>query len=168
MAQLASWARGIVVLVLLAGVVEMVAPEGSTRRFVRLAMGLLVLLAVLRPVASFLARPGSGSGFALPAGGRGALELQPAASEGGSLAAGCASVIERQLELCAGQMPGVERVDAQVTLSWGESGVHPVKSVRFDVRLAGGSLQEVKAALVALAARLYGVPPGLVEVRIGQ
>lgn len=166
MAQLASWVKGLIVLLLLAGVIEMVAPEGGSRKFVRLAMGLVVLLCVLQPVASMLGRPGGiEPGLALPAGSSDLSGSPAPGSRSTGMTDRYASIVERQLELCAGRIDGVERVDAQVELSWGDFGGHPVRAVRFEVRLAEGDSEEVKGTLLTLAAKLYGVRPELVDIR---
>jgi len=44
-----SWVRQIAVVVILAGVVELVVPRGTTRGYVRVVTGLLVMLTILEP-----------------------------------------------------------------------------------------------------------------------
>ncbi|WP_374712125.1 stage III sporulation protein AF [Symbiobacterium terraclitae] len=54
MAALIGWVRSLVVLVVLASLLEMLLPTGGMKRFVRLSMGLLILLGVVRPLVSLL------------------------------------------------------------------------------------------------------------------
>ncbi len=51
---LKEWVRGLVMLVLLAGVLEMLVPQNAMKRYVRMVMGLLVVLGVLQPVLQLL------------------------------------------------------------------------------------------------------------------
>jgi stage III sporulation protein AF len=53
-AFLKEWVRGLVLLVLLGGCLEMLLPMGGMKRYVRLVLGLLVMLAMVRPVLAFL------------------------------------------------------------------------------------------------------------------
>ena len=54
MAALTEWVRGLVVLVVLASLLEMLLPMGEMKRFVRLAMGLVIMLGIVRPILGLL------------------------------------------------------------------------------------------------------------------
>jgi len=54
---LKEWVRGLVMLVLLSTCLEMLLPMGSMKRYVRMAMGFLVVLAVTKPIFGFLGQP---------------------------------------------------------------------------------------------------------------
>jgi len=54
MAAITDWVRGLVILVVLASLLEMLLPMGSMKKFVQLAMGLLILLGIVRPVVNLL------------------------------------------------------------------------------------------------------------------
>ncbi|BAD40842.1 stage III sporulation protein AF [Symbiobacterium thermophilum] len=54
MAALTEWVRGLVVLVVLASLLEMLLPMGGMKRFVRLAMGLVIMLGIVRPILGLL------------------------------------------------------------------------------------------------------------------
>ncbi len=54
------WTREIVLVLFLAGLLEMLLPEGDLKRFGRVAVGFFVMLAVARPVLALL-----GGGFAV-------------------------------------------------------------------------------------------------------
>ncbi len=54
MQALSAWARDLVLIIALAAVLEMALPQGDFRRFARLVMGLLVLLALLKPLMGYL------------------------------------------------------------------------------------------------------------------
>ncbi|HET7627504.1 MAG TPA: stage III sporulation protein AF [Bacillales bacterium] len=54
MDYLTEWIKGIILLILLAVVLELLLPNNSLQRYVRLVVGLLLLLALLNPVLSIL------------------------------------------------------------------------------------------------------------------
>lgn len=54
---LKQWVKDLVVLVLLAGCLELLLPMNSMKKYVRMTMGLLVMLAITRPLLSFLGQP---------------------------------------------------------------------------------------------------------------
>jgi stage III sporulation protein AF len=54
---LKEWVRGLVLLLLLAACLELVLPMHSMKKYVRMTMGLFLLLAVVRPVFDFLGQP---------------------------------------------------------------------------------------------------------------
>lgn len=51
-----QWIANIIALIFLATLLELLLPRGSLQRFVRVVMGLLVMLAVLQPVFSLMAQ----------------------------------------------------------------------------------------------------------------
>ncbi|MHB9146055.1 MAG: stage III sporulation protein AF [Symbiobacteriia bacterium] len=54
MEGLKEWALAVAVIVIFAALLEMLVPAGGTKRYVQLAMGLLILLTLLQPVISVL------------------------------------------------------------------------------------------------------------------
>lgn len=52
-----EWVRGLVMLALLGTCLELLVPAHSFKKYVRMAMGLLVVLSVVRPVAALLGHP---------------------------------------------------------------------------------------------------------------
>ena len=54
MAALTESVRGLVLLVVLASLLEMLLPMGGMKRFVRLTMGLLIMLGIVRPIIALL------------------------------------------------------------------------------------------------------------------
>lgn len=57
MAALKSWVQSLVILVLLGACLEMLLPMGSMKKYVKLTMGFLVVLTVVRPIAALLGHP---------------------------------------------------------------------------------------------------------------
>ena len=51
---LKEWVRGLVMLVILASCLEMLLPMNAMKKYVRMTMGLLVVLAVIQPILSFM------------------------------------------------------------------------------------------------------------------
>ncbi|MFS0722762.1 stage III sporulation protein AF [Paenibacillus sp. 1P07SE] len=54
MAWLAEWLRQIIAIILLAGIIELLLPSNAYQRYVRLVIGLFILLALLSPILSLL------------------------------------------------------------------------------------------------------------------
>lgn len=54
MAWLVEWLRQIIAIVLLAGIVELLLPSNAYQRYVRLVLGLFILLALLSPILTLL------------------------------------------------------------------------------------------------------------------
>lgn len=62
----AAWVRQLIFLALFASFFELLLPSGALQKFVRVIVGLLIMLAVLRPAAEFFeARLGGGDASAL-------------------------------------------------------------------------------------------------------
>jgi len=57
LAYVREWVRGLVILALLGTCLELLVPSSGMKKYVRMTMGLLVVLAVVRPVASLLGHP---------------------------------------------------------------------------------------------------------------
>lgn len=77
MQALTEWIKELVILVMLAGSLELLIPTGGMKKYVRTTMGLLVVLSVAKPVVALLGAPVSvtdgdrlvGSASAVPASG---------------------------------------------------------------------------------------------------
>lgn len=52
-----EWIRDLAVTVIFAGFIEMIVPFGTMQKYVRMALGLLILLTVLNPVLDIIHRP---------------------------------------------------------------------------------------------------------------
>jgi stage III sporulation protein AF len=57
MDYLKEWVRGLVVLVLLASCLELFLPMGNMKKYVKMTMGLLIVLATLKPIFGLLGQP---------------------------------------------------------------------------------------------------------------
>lgn len=57
MTFLKDWVRNLVMLVLLAGSMELLIPVNGMKKYVRMTMGLVIVLAIVGPVAELLGRP---------------------------------------------------------------------------------------------------------------
>lgn len=57
MAALKEWIRGLIMLLVLASVLELLLPMSAMKKFVRMAMGFLIVLGVTRPVVGLLGQP---------------------------------------------------------------------------------------------------------------
>ncbi len=54
MENLKSWARDIVFIMVFAGILELMLPSGSIRKYVRVVMGLVIVVVVLNPIISLM------------------------------------------------------------------------------------------------------------------
>jgi len=149
---LRTWARQLVILAVLAGLVEMALPRSNLRQPARLVLGLVLLLAVAAPLLGWLHNPvhwedalAVAAGADLPEYQSGAERLTQAT---GDLAR---QELQRRLELAAEvaarQVPGVESARARVELGAAAPGQPPpVQRVQLLLRPAG-------------VGRVAGVPP---------
>jgi stage III sporulation protein AF len=53
-----AWVKSIVLVVLFASFLELLLPNGSMQRFIRVIMGLFIMLAILNPVIDVIQNPG--------------------------------------------------------------------------------------------------------------
>ncbi|MEW6308228.1 MAG: stage III sporulation protein AF [Bacillota bacterium] len=172
MAALTAWVRNISALVLLAGFLDMLLPNTSLRRFARLAVGLLVLLSVLKPAMAFLGAEPHVTGLSARAG---LPDLGTIISAAQRLRTGqeqealrtYAEAVAKRAEAVALTVPGVGSAKAEaevspvgtgvvtrltVTVTPGGALVTPVRPVRIGGQpppAAGDLAERVRTALVA-------------------
>lgn len=164
MNALAAWVREILLVVLLGWVLEVFLPAEGFRRYVRLVVGLFVIVGVMGPIFSFL------RGQMLPAGfGAGPEPLlvtsaQPAEEAAWARAYG--AELDHTAAAMALTVPGVLAAEGQVLLQPTGDGRETLSSVTVRIRTGGGG-----APPPALAARVttavaagLAVPPSLVHV----
>ena len=127
MALLSDMVRNVLVIVLVAGFLEMLLPEGNTRPLVRLCIGMFILIAVLNPVLGFFFNHQS---FSIdswnlpPQPAEAALDVE---EEGARIhqtllnqsQAAVKEKLEEQINAVAVLVPGVEKVRSQVELDQG-------------------------------------------------
>ncbi|MDF2564221.1 MAG: stage sporulation protein, partial [Massilibacillus sp.] len=53
---LTNWVKGLMMLVLFAAFLELILPSSNMQKFVRLIIGLLIMLAILNPMIDFLTK----------------------------------------------------------------------------------------------------------------
>jgi stage III sporulation protein AF len=127
-----EWVKGLVLLALLASCLELVLPMGNMKRYVKLTMGLLIVLATLRPVFGFLGQPVNVTADFLEAdapGGVPTLGQIMASAEvfrekNQALAAGeVASGLSAEAARAARSVSGVADAEAEVQLEEGQQSV---------------------------------------------
>ncbi len=57
MEALKEWVRGLVMLLIVASLLELLLPINSMKKYIRMAMGLLIILGVVKPVVALLGQP---------------------------------------------------------------------------------------------------------------
>jgi len=184
MAAISGWVREIAVVVLLGWVLEMLVPRQDFRRYVRLVIGLLVLVAVIRPALVLLGHaraptfPDTADGqvATLIAQGK-ALEAQ---DQGASLALYAQKVGEEAAAIAdtvpgVGGASGTAEVDTDPTSpSYGD-----IRSVDVTVRPTGAAIEvgsdgsrpppaRLEAAVQAAVAGGLQVAPSAVGVTVQE
>lgn len=169
-ADLKTWVRQLVLIVILVGVVEMLLPDASMRKYARATLGLLVLIAILVPFLGLLHREVRWAE---------AFSALPAQGYAGPAAAGeSLKRVERELMLSvfrdqvaerakrvAEGIPGVGAAGARVEVesSWGSPRFGTVRRVELMIGPAADNLREEVAQAVA---RDLGLARGLVKVQV--
>lgn len=140
MEAIREWVRNLVVIMVLAGLADLLVPMGNMKRFVRLNMGLVVLLAVLGPLLTLLGQPLVIDPPAQTPGAGGLRPLSEVLAGAAALRAQNEGLITRQMRL---------RLQAEAEAA--AVGVPGVAAATATVELAGGSPHE---------------PPHLTAVRV--
>ncbi|MGB9867027.1 MAG: stage III sporulation protein AF [Bacillota bacterium] len=134
---LKAWVRGIAMMSIIAGALQLVLPSGGVQKYVRLVVGLAIVVQVITPLAAAV-RVALSYGQA-PQG----MWFGGAEQEG--LGKSYRQQLEWQVESVAMALPGVESAKARVDLEPSTFGLPPVRKVVVDVRLEksatrGGSM----------------------------
>lgn len=176
-----AWVRQLVFLVLFAAFFELLLPSGALQKFIRVIVGLLVLLAVLRPAAEFFAAHlSSGAAPAL-------CTLTPAPQANADAAEKTVRAVykkelERQIEAAVDAVQGVAAVRGEVVLEdeakgaakvrkiilhiWPET-AQDVQRIRVDLREKEGAAElNVQTAnkIKQMVCALYQLAPEAVEM----
>ncbi|NLK52686.1 MAG: stage III sporulation protein AF [Syntrophomonadaceae bacterium] len=122
--------REIVVIVLLAGFLEMLLPENSLRKFIKVVMGLFIIITLLVPVVSFLAEDKTWAIRAWQYRDEGAGAMSSVFSQGQAMSADlqqatiqeCESRLARQIEAMVSLVPEISKVQAVVQMKPGVAG----------------------------------------------
>ncbi len=113
MEALRQWLLGVVACALLVSIAEQLCPEGRERGMVRFTGGLLLLLAMLRPLSGF-APPEAMQGAAEYREALAALEPELETARENALTAGIASALNAYIEDKAGSLGADVRAEAAV------------------------------------------------------
>jgi stage III sporulation protein AF len=143
-----EWVRGLVLLVLVGSLLELLLPMNSMKKYVRMTIGLLVMLSVTKPILGFLGQPvtvnttflGEQADQRLPSIGEIMAQAETFRKKNEALAAGEAEAgLAMVAEEAAREVPGVAEATADVAVR--ESSGNPeIRSVTVTVRpgAAGG------------------------------
>lgn len=134
MAAITEWIRGLIVLVVLASLLEMLLPMGSMKKFVQMAMGLLILLGIVRPVVGLL-------------GGEVTFEPISAASEAGELPSMNEIMVQANRFQERTQALLLQEAEERLTAAAAEAArrVEGVSAAEVSLRLTtGGSLEQLQ------------------------
>ncbi len=58
---ISSWAQGLIVAVIIATIIEMLLPEGNSKKFIKIVIGVFVLFQIISPVVQALGNNSSGN-----------------------------------------------------------------------------------------------------------
>lgn len=181
--------RQVALIAILAGLLEMMLPQRAMSRYVRLVLGLFILVAILSPLAESFSR---GEVLEVIA-----WDLRPKSLEGSSVrpaqiwsTASGEAVLEIFRQRVAGQMqtlisliPGVKTAEVEVEVEQGKSQIGKILGVVVTVELAeesepqppeilipeipagAGKDEEIVARIKQTLAFFYGVDPGVIVVK---
>jgi len=176
---LADWVRQIAIVVIVAGFLEMLVPDNGIKRYVKVAMGLFILLMILTPVMDLLrGRLAPDFTLGLPGGGRPVLlgeveEVRDHMEE--EILRQHLQAVEELAERSIRDLPEVESVSVHAvrasadggiggfTVRVVESGPEPMGPVVVGAR-ADGAKDELARRIRSLLEALFGVAPEEIEV----
>lgn len=173
MSDITAWVKGIVLILIFATFVELLLPNGSMLRFLKVIIGLFIILAILNPVAHFLSRSWDGGEAAIaaltPQGGETADEVRLPGTQRRLAAAVYKQELAQQIRVLVTNTAGV--ADARVAVTVDEQGGPPYGRitgiaifVKPGVRENYGQVQRVTIATRAEGA----VRNKLDEVTVGK
>lgn len=119
-----QWIANVIALVFLATLLELLLPRGNLQRFVRVVMGLLVMLAVLQPVFSLTAEGFGLDGLRAAMGDQG-IDIDRILSDAERLREKNSDLtmdayrrqVERSMEQRLAQLPGIRSASCRVELA---------------------------------------------------
>lgn len=170
--------REIVVLVLLAGLLEMLLPENNLRKYVKVVLGLFIMVALLVPLVTFISSDESWAVSAWQFTGSPAAETATVLSAGERLSSQmqeaalmeCENRLSRQVEALVALVPGVGSVRARVQTKAGPGGEvwSSIEQVQLEIILADPKAyldQKLEANILPNHAGAEGKPedPGPAE-----
>jgi len=144
------WARTVALVVLFATVVELLSPSEGMARYLRLVLGLMVLLAVAGPMLAFV-----DGGW-----GPDRLFAFMPATAAAEIARTVEGSLRRQAEVVVGSVAGLSRVRCQVTVGPDLRPVHITVQADADVEDVAGTARSIAASLAAY----HGLADHQVEV----
>lgn len=169
MEMIKAWVRDLAILVIFASMLEMLLPNGSLKKYVKLVMGFFVMLTILNPVLSFFRADytafypfnylpnGKSQQAAILQQGQQMKEAND------SLAVGAfRAQLEQQIRALILTQGEVE--DAQVQVQAGANG--EIEAVKIGLHLTGPDGQEEKST--ASSAKVESIQPVKIQVRRKQ
>ena len=51
-AFISNWAQGIIVAVIIASIIEMILPEGSSKKYIKVVIGVYILFVIVTPIVN--------------------------------------------------------------------------------------------------------------------
>lgn len=161
---LRGWVLSLAMLSLLAGVADAIMPAGSMKKYVRVALGMVILAQILDPALVMVDRLKSGSGVTLEP----FVETSTTFSRGTSRTHTYQAYVEWQVRAMAASVDGVSSVATQVRVSDADGGSPRIAEIVVDLRVDQSSArggQAIAEALRALLAAYLNVEPDRVIVR---
>lgn len=163
-----SWVMGIIFATLFASFLELLLPSSSMQKFVRVIMGLLIMLAILNPIIGFIERvPDSANITALaPRASRIAMEKDAEAAvrrRDDLIKAVYRQDVAKQMQALVMGVEGVAQARVDVALSDSQDGLVKIDRVTVFVR-TGGNRSTVSTVAI-------GAPPAepvLKPAMVGQ
>lgn len=175
---LKDWTRVITAVIFMSLALELVVPEGNTRKYVKLVTGLLILFAVLNPLLSLSKYVGEVQPIAFPTDvGESGKPLRDVLALGERLNSVGRTValqeykgrLEELIRKDVVTMPGVRSCTAEVVIPTEGSQGHPWirVTVKFIPEVYEKADWRTKTAVIRdMIHDRYGIDPGSIEVKV--
>lgn len=162
--------RQVALIALLAGLMEMLLPQQALGKYVRLVLGLFVIVAILSPLAarfdqgralevmSWDMRPNNEQGFKVS-------ERVLAGGEEETVLEIFQRRLSTQMRTLIALIPGVRDTEVRVEVEPGSQHIAKIRQVYVSVALdKEASPEEVEARIRQTLAYFYGIEPGAVDI----
>ncbi len=173
MEGLKSWAAQLVALILLGYIIELMIPFGTTKRYARMALGLLILLGIVNPIIGLISSPTQLTEQVATNWSRRAEGLEPVQNRVADLqrAAEEAAVevfrkrLEREVERQVLEVPGIKEAQARAELRRQITAAPGLVSVELTLTPEGKPSPSIEAMVRGHLIQTYGLPEETIRIR---
>lgn len=170
MAMIYEMVRNVVLIVIVAGLVEMLLPSGQMSRYVKLVAGLFIIATILAPLTKEMERLGRSDAPAALAAWQGLPDLERGVANNnlGASVNQYAANVEKQIQQMLQLLPGVDRAEVTVEAQTGNNSQLSLSKIRIRLWVKGGNSSEAITCqqIESVVSNFYLIDPKAVEVEI--